>query len=157
MRRRLFLALGFCLALAAVAAAQMSKMSPEDRQAILDYQLTLPRANDLISAMAVMTRYLMSRPDAKERMLKAMSMTAAQRRAMMEADPKAIAILKEHNLSASDYLIGVPALRMALMAAQAGGGGGTMVVSPANLAFAKANLAALKPRMDAADGIVRPK
>ena len=48
-------------------------------------------------------------------------------------------------------LIGVPALRMALMAAQ-GINGPTVVASPANVAFAKANLAQLKPKMDAADG-----
>jgi len=32
-----------------------------------------------------------------------------------------------------------------------------VVASPANVAFAKANLAELKPKMDAADAAMRPK
>jgi len=43
---------------------------------------------------------------------------------------------------------------MALLAAR-GAGGPNIVASPANLAFAKANLATLKPKMDAADGLTR--
>jgi hypothetical protein len=43
---------------------------------------------------------------------------------------------------------------MALMAAQ-GATTPNIVASPANVAFAKANLAQLKPRMDAADGTRR--
>jgi len=43
---------------------------------------------------------------------------------------------------------------MALMAAQ-GATAPNVVASPANVAFAKANLAQLKPKMDAADGIRR--
>jgi hypothetical protein len=81
-------------------------------------------------------------------------MSAADRIAQLERDPKASAIVKENSLTARDYLIGVPALRMALMAAQ-GIAGPNIVASPANTAFAKANLAQLKPKLDAADGVRR--
>jgi hypothetical protein len=138
----------------AVSPARAQNLSPQQRQAILDYQLTLPNAEHLITAMQAMTRYLVSLPDYQERMRKSASMTAAERIAQLEADPKAAAILKENSLSARDYLIGVPALRMALMAAQ-GSTGPNVVASAANVAFAKANLAQLKPKMDAADGIRR--
>ena len=41
-----------CLGLASgLARGQASKTSSDDRQEILDYQLTLPRANQLIVAM----------------------------------------------------------------------------------------------------------
>ena len=135
-----------------LAGAQGPALSPEARQAILDYQLTLPKANQLIAAMEAMTKYVVSLPDFKERMAKSMKMTPAERRAQLENDPKAMGILKEQGLSAPEYLVGVPALRMALMAAQGGAGADTIAVSPANLDFAKAHLAELKPKMDAADG-----
>jgi len=122
------------------------------QQEILDYQLTLPRANQLITAMESMTKYVMSLPDFQGRMARMAKMTAAERRAQVENDPKAMAILKQNNLTLQDYLVGVPALRMALMAAQ-GVKAPTVVASPANLAFAKANLAELKPKLDAADGM----
>lgn len=136
------------------AAAQTGQLSPEARQAILDYQLTLPRAEHLITAIQEMTEYYLSLPDRQDRMRKSMTMTPAERAQQMEKDPKAAAILKEHSLTARDYLVGVPALRMALMAAQ-GAATPNIVASPASLAFAKANLAQLKPKMDAADGIRR--
>ena len=129
-------------------------LSPQQRQAILDYQLTLPGAEHLITAMEAMTKYLISLPDYQERMRKSATMTAADRIAQLENDPKAAAILKQNSLTARDYLVGVPALRMALMAAQ-GATAPNVVASPANVAFAKANLAQLKPKMDAADGIRR--
>jgi hypothetical protein len=115
----------------------------------------MPRANSLIAAMEAMTKYLVSLPDFQERMVKSMKASPAERRAQMENDPKAAAILKENGLTAQDYLVGVPALRMALMVAQGLPAGPTVVASPANVAFAKANLAQLKPKMDAADGLVR--
>jgi len=129
-------------------------LSPQQRQAILDYQLTLPGAEHLITAMEAMTKYLVSLPDYQERMRKSATMTAADRIAQLENDPRAAAILKQNSLTARDYLIGVPALRMALMAAQ-GATAPNVVASPANVAFARANLAQLKPKMDAADGIRR--
>jgi len=129
-------------------------LSPQQRQAIFDYQLTLPGAEHLITAMQAMTSYLISLPDYQERMRKSATMTGAERIASLESDPRAAAILKQNSLTARDYLIGVPALRMALMAAQ-GATAPNIVASPANVAFAKANLTQLKPKMDAADGIRR--
>ena len=134
--------------------ALAQNLSPQQRQAILDYQLTLPGADHLITAMQAMTTYLISLPDYQERMRKSATMTAADRIAQIEKDPKAAAILKQNILTARDYLIGVPALRMSLMAAQ-GAAAPNIVASPANVAFAKANLAQLKPKMDEADGIRR--
>lgn len=145
------LALVSCVA---VAPARAQNLSPQQRQAILDYQLTLSGADHLIAAMEAMTKYLVSLPDYQERIRKSATMTAAERIAQLESDPKAAAILKEHSLTGRDYLVGVPTLRMALMAAQ-GATTPNIVASPANLAFAKANLAQLKPKMDAADGIRR--
>ena len=127
-------------------------LSTQQRQDILAYQLDLPRANHLIIAMQAMTRYMVSLPDFQERLVKSMKMTPAERRAQMEKDPKAMAILKENGLTPPEYLTGVPALRMALLTAQ-GTGGPNIVASPGNTAFAKANLAELKPKMDAADGV----
>ena len=138
----------------AASPALGQNISPQQRQAILDYQLTLAGAEHLITAMQAMTKYLVSLPDYQERMRKSATMTAADRIAQLESDPKAAEILKQNNLTTRDYLIGVPTLRMALTAAQ-GATAPNIVASPANLAFAKANLAQLKPKMDAADGIRR--
>ena len=138
----------------AASLAHAQNLSPQQRQAILDYQLTLAGAEQLITAMQALTKYLISLPDYQERMRKSATMTAADRIAQLDSDPKAAAILKQNSLTARDYLIGVPALRMALMAAQ-GATAPNIVASPVNLAFAKANLARLKPKMDAADGIRR--
>jgi hypothetical protein len=140
----------------AVAGAQ-SQATAQDRQAILDYQLTLPRAEHLITAMAAMTKHLVSMPDFQDRLAKSMKMTAAERRTALEKDPAAMAILKENELSPQDYLVGVPTLRMALMAAQGLGTSPNIIASPSNVAFAKANLAQLKPKMDAADGLTSRK
>lgn len=138
------------------AAAQTSPADSERRQAILDYKLDMKRADQLITAMTAMTKYVLSLPDFQERMRKSRTMTPAEQLAQVEKDPKAMAIIKENGLTAREYLIGVPALRMALMVAQGMPVGGRIVASPANVAFAKANLAVLKPKMDAADGI-RPR
>ena len=53
--------------------------------------------------------------------------------------------------------MGVPALRMAVMAAQGLANAPNITVSPANLAFAKANLAQLKPKMGRVGRHPRPK
>jgi hypothetical protein len=137
-----------------LAHAQAPRLSAEQRQAILDYELNLPRANQLITAMGAMTKYVLSLPDFQDRLAKSMKMTPAEQRAQLEKDPKAMAILKQNGLTAQEYLVGVPALRMALLAAQ-GAGAPNVVASPANVAFAKANLNQLKPKMDAADGVAR--
>ena len=138
---------------ASLASGQSLPAESERRQAILDYQLNLQRANQLIAAMAPMTKYVASLPDFLERMRKSATMTPAEQVAKIEGDPKAMSILKENGLTAREYVIGVPALRMALMAAQGIPPGPKIIVSPANLEFAKANLAQLKPKMDTADGI----
>ena len=100
------------------AVGQTPKASSEERQKILSYQLTMPRANHLIAAMDARTKYVVSRPDFQARLAKAMGMTPAERRAEMEKDPNATAILKQNGLTAEEYLVGVPALRMALMVVQ---------------------------------------
>jgi hypothetical protein len=143
--------------LAIWAGAASCQTSPGKNQAILDYPLTMERANQLIPAMQAMTLYVVSLPDFKERARKSMTMTPAERLAQVEQDPKAMAILKQNGLTARDYLVGVPALRMALMAASGVPAGPTVIASPANIAFAKAHLAELKPKMDAADGIAARK
>lgn len=152
MRIRIsLLSLALCVA---VGPARAQNLSPEQRQVILDYHLTLSGAEHLITAMQAMTKYLVSLPDYQDRVRKSATMSAADRITQLETDPRAAAILKENSLTARDYLIGVPALRMALMAAQ-GVTTPNIVASPANVAFAKANIAQLKPKMDAADGIIR--
>lgn len=157
MRRSIVLLLIASVGLATSPAwGQASKAPPQRNQEILNYPLTLPRANQLIMAMEAMTKYLVSLPNFQDRILKSMQLTPAEQLAQLEKDPKAMAILKENGLTAHDYLVGVPALRMALMAAQGPGNAPNISVSPANLAFAKANLAQLKPKMDAADGM-RPR
>ena len=49
------------------------------------------------------------------------------------------------------------ALRMAMMIAEGVPASAKVVASPANVAFAKANLAELTPKMNAAEGALRPK
>ena len=141
------------LAVATVRA--QGGLTPEARQAILAYELTMPRANQLVAAMDAMTKYFLSLPNHQDLVAKSMKMTPAERRAQVENDPKAMAILKQNGLTAQEYLVGVPALRMALMVAQGLPNTGSIAASPANVAFAKANLAPLKLKMDAADGLGR--
>ena len=134
-------------------AGQTSNSAEEKRKAILEYPLTMTKANQLIPALEAMTKYVVSLPDFAERMRKSSQMTPAEQIAQIEKDPKAAEILKKNQLTAKDYVVGVPALRMALMAAGGTPQGPTVIVSSTNLAFAKANYSTLKPRMDAADGI----
>ena len=140
-----------------LVSGQTSEAESARRQAILDYDLNLKRANQLITAMTAMTKYVVSLPDFKERMRKTATMTPAEQLAQVEKDPRAASILKENGLTAREYLLGVPALRMALMIAQGASPGSRIFASPANVAFAKANLAELKPKMDAADGVQSKK
>lgn len=135
-----------------LASGQTSTKMPQERQEILNYKLTMPRANQLLAAMEAMTKYVLSLPDWQSRMAKSAKMTPAELLASVENDPKAMAILKQHDLTAKDYLVGVPALRQAIWSA-AGRTGPNINASPANLAFAKANLAQLQRKMDAADGV----
>jgi hypothetical protein len=141
------------LAIALALPDQVSGAAAQRRQQLLDYELTMPRANQLIAAMDAMTKYVASLPDFAERLRKSATMTPAEQLAQVENDPKAAAILKQNNLTAREYLIGVPVLRMALMVAQGLPQSDRIVASPRNVAFAKAHLAELKPKMDAADGL----
>lgn len=138
--------------LTGLASGQAAKDSDERRKAILDYQLTMPRANQLITALEEMTKYVVSMPDYGERVRKSLQMTPAEQIAQIDKDPKASDILKKNQLTAKDYIVGVPALRMALLAASGMPASPTVIASPANVAFAKTNLSVLKPKMDAADG-----
>ena len=149
---RIVLALLIALSLggARSATAQASRLTPEQRDAILGYSLTLDRAHHLIAAMTAVTQYLVAQPDWQQRLRQNANLTGAEQAARMEKDPTISGILKKNGLTAREYLIGVPALRMALMAAQ-GLTSPNIVASPANVAFAKANLAELKPKMEDAD------
>ena len=108
------------------------------------------RANQLIAALPQMTQYVLTLPP--DVLAKSAKKTRAERIDSLEKDPKGMAILKKNGLTAKDYIIGVPALRMALWRAQGMAESSLVYASPANLAFAKANLAQLKPKWDAAEG-----
>ena len=150
MRRRFFL---LVLTLGLVSG-QAPKITPQERQDILDYQLTLQRASQLIAALPPMTKYVISLP--VEVLAKSANQTRAEQIASLEKDPKAMAILKQNGLTAKDYIVGVPTLRMALWLAEGMVASPLVFASPANLAFAKANLAQLQPKWDDADGVSRP-
>jgi hypothetical protein len=144
--------------LALVLAGPMvgyGQTSPEQRQAILGFKLTRPMADKLLAALPEMTRYVVAKPNFKELAAQAAKQTPAERLAAVEKDAGAMAILNKHGLSAREYLVGVPTLRMAILKAQAGDGPGSdrMIASPENVAFAKANLADLKPKLDAVDSM----
>src|SRR5262249_9630993 len=136
-----------------IVQAQASPNSDETRKAILDYQLTMPRANQLIAALEAMTKYVVSLPDFAERIRKSRQITPAEQLARIDNEPKAADILKQNQPTAKDYIVRVPAFRMALLAASGLPANPNIIASPANLAFAKANLSVLKPKMDAADGV----
>ncbi len=145
------------LLLAAAAGPALAQRDPAaERDAILAYRLTRPLADKLLAALPEMTRYVIARPDARELIARTAKQSLAERIAQLEADPRAMAIVKRHGLTARDYVVGVPALRMAIRGAEAGAGAGAFVASPENLAFARAHLAELRPKLDAADGRARP-
>ena len=151
------IAIVLLMTLTPLVSGQTSQVESARRQAILDYELNLKRANQLITAMTEMTKYVASLPDFRERMRKTAAMTPAEQLAQVEKDPKAMSILKENGLTARDYMIGIVALRMAVLAAQGVPTGPRIIASPANIAFAKANLAELKQKMDAVDGMQSKK
>src|SRR4026209_2534452 len=88
----------------------------QERQEFLSYPLTMQRTNQLIAALPQMTKYVMSLPP--EVLAKAAKQTRAERLANLEKDPKGMAILKQNGLTAKDYVVGVPALRMAIWLAK---------------------------------------
>ena len=136
-----------------LAYGQGPRITPEQRQEILDYKLSMARANQIFTALDAMTKYVVSLPDLASVMAKQAKMTPAERLASVENDTKAMAILKQNGLTAKEYLIGVPALRWAIWLAEGRNGNPEVIASPGNLAFAKANLTQLKPRLDVADGV----
>ena len=146
----------FLLISIGLATAQTS-LTPGQRQAILDYQLTMSKANTLASAMEALTKYVASLPNSQERGLRLATMSPAELRALMEKDAKAMAILTQNGLTARDYLIGTNAFVMAYTIAVTGASNTYIFASPANIAFAKANLAQLKPKMDAVRAAGRGK
>ena len=152
MSRLLLIAIALSGALGGDALGQ-ARLTPEARQEILDYKLTMQRANQLIAALPEMTRFVVSlSPEARAQAAKA---TPAERLANTANNPTSAAILKRNGLTAKEYLVGVPALRMALMIAE-GIQTPDIVASPANVAFVKANFADLEPRWAAANGVSRP-
>jgi hypothetical protein len=133
-----------------LSVAGQAGLTPEARQQILDYKLTMQRANQLIAALPEMSKFVLSL--SPEERAKAGKATPAERLANTANNPTSAAILKRNGLTASEYLVGVPALRMAMMIAE-GMPAQNIFASPANVAFVKANLAELKPKWDAANGL----
>jgi len=113
-------------------------VTPTERQAIVAYQLNMPRANSLITTGLALTKYRATIPDFQANPTKYLSMTLSESVAWLEKDPKAMAILKQNGFAARDYMIGFAALSMACTIA-AGSPAPDYVASPANVAFAKAN------------------
>ena len=145
------------VSLAVAPVLAQSQRSAEQREAILGYKLTKPLADKLLAALPEMTRYVMTKPNVKEILARSATQSLGERIAQTEADPGAAAILTKHGLTAREYLVGVPTLRMAIRRAQSGDAPGSdaLTVSDGNLAFARANLAELKPKLDAAEGAAR--
>ena len=137
----------------ATSSAQ-SPTAPSNRDEILAYKLTLPKAHSLISATRDMTKYAMTLPDFQQRAVKMMTMTSAQQQAELEADPNAVKIFKDNGLTAKEYMVGGPALRMAMLIAE-GNTSPNLFASPENLAFARKNMAVLKPRADSVEAIMK--
>jgi saccharopine dehydrogenase-like NADP-dependent oxidoreductase len=96
----------------------------------------------------------MSLPDFQQRAVKMMTMTTAQQQAEMEADANLVKILKDQGLTAKEYMVGGPALRMAMLIAE-GNTSPNIYASPENLAFAKKNMAVLKPRADSVEAMMK--
>ena len=147
---RAFVLIGIAMA----AGALLAPAQADDRQAILEYKLTVPLANKLIAALPGITQLFVSRPDWKERMAKTARATLDERAREAEKSPETVELLKKNGLTPREYVVGVVTLRMALIAASRPASSPlppSIVVSPENLAFAKAHLAELKPKMDAAD------
>ena len=143
----------FPVAIALSGALGQARLTPEARQEILDYKLTMQRANQLIAALPEMSKFVLSlSPEARAKAAKA---TPAERLANTANNPTSAAIRKRNGLTAKEYLVGVPTLRMAMMIAE-GIQAPDIFASPANVAFVKANLAELEPRWAAANGLSRP-
>lgn len=147
--------IGFALFLltAVVASGQKApalSIAPEARKEILGYQLTKERADHLISVLPPMTKFFMSQ---SQQVLNTWTnYTPSQKVTALTHSPEAMAILKPYQLTPKDYVVGVPALRLAVWRAEGITESPTVFASAANLAFVKANLAQLKPKWEAVDG-----
>ena len=101
-----------------------------------------------------MTRFFLSQP--QQVLTTWSSLTPAKKIANLANSPQAMNILKPYQLTAKDYVVGVPALRLAMWRAEGIPESPTVFASPGNLSFAKANLAQLKPKWEAVDGPPHP-
>jgi hypothetical protein len=124
-------------------------LTDAQRQAVLNYQLTMPKANALTSALEALTKYVASLPDAQGRQMRLAAMTPAQLRDLMNKDAKAQAVLTQNGLTTTDYLAGTNALVMAYTIAATGNANQYVFASQPNIDFAKAHVSELKPKMDA--------
>jgi len=154
MRLGLGVPLAVAFAAAGLLIAQKGAISPDTRKEILRYQLSTIRADNIISTLPLMTKFFMAQPQAV--LTKWATMTPDGMIASLEKNAQTMAILKSNHLTAKDYVIGVPALRMSVWRAEGVPESAKVFASPANLAFAKANLAQLKPKWEAVDGAPRP-
>src|SRR2546428_691870 len=121
-----------CMLLVCVAALLRAAMSPEEQKAVLSYKLSMPVANRLLTALPAMTQYVLSLPDRQARMARAMKQSTQGRIKEMEANEKVMAILKQNSLTPREYIVGVIALRMAVMIANTPAGIAipTIIASP---------------------------
>ncbi len=141
------------IVLAAAPFLVQAALTPQDTKEVLAYKLTVPVANRILTALPEVTQLVISQPDARARIAKAATASLEERIKDAEASPKTVDLLKQHDLTPRDYIVGVVALRMALMAATlptANSPGSPIVASPENIAFAKAH-PELRPKMEAAD------
>ena len=121
----------FPVAIALSGALGQARLTPEARQEILDYKLTMQRANQLIAALPEMSKFVLSlSPEARAKAAKA---TPAERLANTANNPTSAAMMIAEGIQAPDIF-----------------------ASPANVAFVKVNLAELEPRWAAANGLSRP-
>ena len=127
-----------------MASGQATQTTPEQRQAILNYQLTLPRVSQLMATGAAIKK--LSESEYKGKLLNSAKANPAGGLAAIENDPKMAAIFKENGLTAREYVVGTGVLSMALMVVN-GVNSEAIIASPANVAFAKANLAQIMQMM----------
>ncbi|MCW5980338.1 MAG: hypothetical protein KIT09_19795 [Bryobacteraceae bacterium] len=140
----------FAASIALACLPAQGQLSEASKQEILKYKLTMPLSNKLLAALPDMTGYLGSDQQGMAKLKKWMRMPLADQAKEVEADSGAMAILKKRGLTAKEYVVGVPTLRMAVMKAS-GRNSPNLIVSPANLEFARENLDILRPRMEAGD------
>ncbi len=154
MRNGILLFLPVVLLAGTLATAQSPPVSPEVRKEILAYQLNMPLADRLISVLPLMTRFFMAQPP--KVLASWATQTPAGKITSLKRNSQVMAILKPYQLTARDYVVGVPALRLAVWRAEGVPEGPKVFTSSANLAFAKSHFAQLKPKWEAVDGPPHP-